>query len=708
MSENYAGQDLTGRDFSGQNLKGANFKRSNLSGANFTAADLRGASFREATLVNTLFHKANCGRRWQAVAPVLLVIFLVSILAGFLTTFSGIWATTIIEFFYEISTKQKTYQLISIGYFILICFSASLMFFISIQKRRFNLMTIVLSLAAVQSSTFALLTLTGVEATTIAMALTLGTVAIASATVAITIAAAAFVAVAFAGAVTGNTVGVLVGISAAGGGIAGAGAGCFLNIALAGYIAFRVHREDDQLTALRHMGLWLGSLGGTNFHGAILDGADFTGAILNRCRFHYPKRFHRVRVTETIGLKLAHLSGTIWRNRHVRDLCVTAKADPAQAYTGFILKGAHLAEADLSNADFTEADFSGAILEHANLQNATLAKAQMLGVELNGADLTGACLESWNIDSTTRLDGSHADFVYLRRDDKERRPASGVFGEGEFAKLFREVLDTVDFIFRDGIDWPAFVMSFDTLRERVRVESESGGEISIHGIENKGDGVFVVRVSAPHDIDKEALHAGLSSEYTNQLCLIEQRYQAMLEDKGREMEGMTQEIRNYRKRLKDFRRHNADMAEIAKTLASRNTTNIINAEATNMGKTINVYGDVTNAVLTLGDISGTVTNTIQQLPAASDPANPGPREKLTELQRLIENADEAAIPAKKKAQALAQTAQLAEAAAMDKSAGAGEAKPALAWFQSLAEALPTATAAARDMKRLVEELAKFW
>ena len=35
---------------------------------------------------------------------------------------------------------------------------------------------------------------------------------------------------------------------------------------------------------------------------------------------------------------------------------------------------------------------------------------------------------------------------------------------GEFTKLFEEVLNTVDLIFRDGIDWKAFVNAFEKLQ----------------------------------------------------------------------------------------------------------------------------------------------------------------------------------------------------------------------------------------------------
>jgi hypothetical protein len=61
----------------------------------------------------------------------------------------------------------------------------------------------------------------------------------------------------------------------------------------------------------------------------------------------------------------------------------------------------------------------------------------------------------------------------------------------------------------------------------------------------------------------------------------------------------------------------------------------------------------------IGAISGSVTNTINQLPASSDPNNPGIKELLTQLQAAIEA--EAALPDEDKAEALEQVKTLAEA-----------------------------------------------
>jgi uncharacterized protein YjbI with pentapeptide repeats len=80
----------------------------------------------------------------------------------------------------------------------------------------------------------------------------------------------------------------------------------------------------------------------------------------------------------------------------------------------------------------TSANLQGAWLERANL-----TKTQALNTNFHEAHLTGACLEAWNINSTTQLNGAICDYVYLLNNHQERRPNSGEFAPGEFTKLFQ-------------------------------------------------------------------------------------------------------------------------------------------------------------------------------------------------------------------------------------------------------------------------------
>lgn len=246
------------------------------------------------------------------------------------------------------------------------------------------------------------------------------------------------------------------------------------------------------------------------------------------------------------------------------------------------LKDADLCDADLSNASIGKADLSNAYLSMANLSGANLSYANLSFAYLNSADLTGAdlrltnlrrtqalesnftrtimtgaCLEDWNINSATQLDDIDCKYVYLKNPNKERRPSIGEFASGEFTKLFQKALSTVDLIFRNGVDWQAFLIAL----EKLKIEAE-GAELTIQAIENKDDGAFVIRVNVPPEANKAKIEKFLKYEYSQTLKVLNEQYQQQLQAKEREIE--------------IYRQQNTDLMEIAKLMASRP----INVEAT--------------------------------------------------------------------------------------------------------------------------------
>ena len=468
------------------------------------------------------------------------------------------------------------------------------------------------------------------------------------------VAGAVAVAGAFAVAVAVAVAGAVAGAVAVA--VAGAGAGAFAFafafafavavgiIAICTYIAWRALKGDPKHALVRNLAIALGAIGGTSFRRAdltqanltqaVLKSTDFRDATVTQTHWHHTKRLDRSRV-----------GGTILLDPDVRDLLVTGQGR-SKRYRGRNLKGANLTGADLTLADLTEADISGATLVGACLERANLTKTQTLGANFHQAILTGACLEAWNIDSTTQLDGAICDYVYLLNDHRERRPSSGDFAPGEFTKLFQEVLSTVDLIFRNGIDWRAFTYSFN----QVVVENE-GLDLSIQSIENKGDGVVVVRVDAPPDANKAKLHTEFNQNYEVALQALEAKYQAELQAKDEqyrvELQAKDAQI------LAIYREKSADMKEIVSLLANRPVNVPVNVEvqAQSESKSMNdstdqsrqikigdVGGDFNagGAALSLGDISGTVTHTINQLQTADHPQASQLADLLQQLQAAIE------------------------------------------------------------------------
>ena len=309
----------------------------------------------------------------------------------------------------------------------------------------------------------------------------------------------------------------------------------------------------------------------------------------------------------------------------VQSLLVTGQGSNKR-YIRLNLKGANFSGADLTEADLTEADISAATLEGAVLERANLTKTQALGTSFYQTNLTGACLEGWNIDSTTKLDGAICEYIYLLNGQRERRPSSGNFAPGEFTKLFQEALSTIDLIFRNGIDWKAFTYSFNQL-----VLDNEGTELSIQSIENKGDGVVVVRVNAPPDANKAQLHSEFNQSYETAVKALEAKYHAELKAKDEQ--------------ITIYRQQSADMQEITRLMASRPVTVEVNAKAesksmndsTDSSRNLNVSGNLTatGSTFNLGEINGNVTNTLNQLQTSDRPEAAQLADLLKQLQDAI-------------------------------------------------------------------------
>ncbi|PMB15556.1 pentapeptide repeat-containing protein [Fischerella thermalis] len=200
-----------------------------------------------------------------------------------------------------------------------------------------------------------------------------------------------------------------------------------------------------------------------------------------------------------------------------------SKADLSEAN----LSKAFLVEANLNEADLSSANLSCADLSRAKLSRTELYIIRALGTNFTAANFTGACLENWHTNSDTNLTNVICDYVYLQRGQQERRPSSGNFAPGEFTKLFQKSLETLDLIFRNGIDWDAFAYSF----KKVEVENQ-GAQLDVQSIEKKGDGILVVRVAVSPDADKAKIHSEFMQGYEFATKVLEAQYQARLEEKN--------------------------------------------------------------------------------------------------------------------------------------------------------------------------------
>jgi uncharacterized protein YjbI with pentapeptide repeats len=463
------------------------------------------------------------------------------------------------------------------------------------------------------------------------------------------------VAVAFAGAFTGAfAVGEAFDVPKA---IATVLAVGVFSIVFSAYIGWRSFKGDERDSWIRSFAVTFAATGGTNFREADLTEANFIGATLKNTDFRTANltrtRFHKAK-----KLDFARPGNTILSNPAVLNLLVSRNGR-GKSYAGANLKGANLIGANLRKANLKDADISEATFQRAVLEGANLTLAQAVGTNFTNAKMTGACVEAWNIESTTKLDNVDCRVVYLLEypkpktyDDRERRPSSGEFQPGEFTKLFEEVLNTVDLILRDGINWQAFINAF----KKVQVEN-GDTELAIQSIENKGDSVVVVKVAVPENADKEKIHSDFTQNYQLALAAVEEKYKAVLQAKDEEIIFHRQQSGKIPEMIISLANKPINV-QIDNKVENENMTKDSSRkiEIGNIGGDFNASGQALN----LGEISGTVTNTINELATAPEPEEPGIKELLTQLKTAIET--DSNLTAKEKEKALKQVKSLAEAA----------------------------------------------
>ncbi len=298
---------------------------------------------------------------------------------------------------------------------------------------------------------------------------------------------------------------------------------------LSAYVGERIRQEDPRFGAINQMAIGLCTIGGTQFQRANLAGANlqagnfaqtnFTQANLTQTNFHLARKVNQARVT-----------GTILQVRSVRDL-LTSHWGQHRSYVGCDLRGAYLVNAALADADFTDANLQNANLSGAQLDRANLTRVQAIGADFRDCYLTAAGLEAWNIDQTTQLAGIHCEFVYLLNQQQERSPSSDIFAPGEFTKLFQQAIDTVDLIMRHGVDW----QSLNQTIQQLQVE-QGDTPLTVRSIENKGDGMMIIKVAVAPETDKAQFYESFQSTYAATLQSLEATHQATIAAKDAQIE----------------------------------------------------------------------------------------------------------------------------------------------------------------------------
>jgi uncharacterized protein YjbI with pentapeptide repeats len=370
-----------------------------------------------------------------------------------------------------------------------------------------------------------------------------------------------------------------------------------------------------------------------NFSGAVLQNADFSGALLNHVNWTDAEFYH---------CKFPRH----FENDKIQALC-TSRDGYKQDYSGANLKSLYLANVDLTHANLSGANLNGSDLQHANLEKANLQGTQALSADFSNAVLTGACIKNWGINAATRFDDVHCDYIYLEPDRQERRPSSGIFQPGDFAKLVHQFSNTLDFLFRNGIDPEAF----DAALRNLLNEYPNAG-LSLHSLADVGDGYRLVKLNVANlTIDKTPMHSGAMQVYAmrQKLKAARQRTQAL----QRNLDRADGKIAIYEKyetlwqAILGKPTVSIRNSQIGDVMPRGNEVNISNTT----GNISNLTGGDNSGVFVGGDISGTLTFTIDQLEASKTPEALKLADLLKQLKAAIEKPD-AGLDAKDKEKAL--------------------------------------------------------
>jgi len=405
---------------------------------------------------------------------------------------------------------------------------------------------------------------------------------------------------------------------------------------------------------------------GTDFTGANLNGAKFTRAILKNCDFTNSNLFQTD--WTHASFKRCKFSGNL-NNKKVRELCIS-RIGINQDFSFIDLSGLNLVEINLRGANLTSTDLKVTNLSNADLQNANLSNVQAIKTNFTNANLTGACIENWAITSETIFSDVVCSYIFLDITQKERKPASGNFEEGDFAKLVNQSKNTLDFLFRNGIDPQAFDFALQQLKSKYPED-----EISLRSVEDIGDGHRYIRLN----IDP---NAPIADRYLQLINIYEVKHQE-LESSRKEARELLQKINKLENKLEKVNLENKletlanklEKADLEKQLSvaitkleereRSNMLNLVDPKEIRQQITINAInsqiGDIMpdkpnqinisssrNVALNTGDnnqgvignISGTVTNTIQQLRETNQPKAPQLSDLLEQLQKTVESSSE--------------------------------------------------------------------
>lgn len=432
----------------------------------------------------------------------------------------------------------------------------------------------------------------------------------------------------------------------------------------------------------------------SNLRNANLRGAKLNGASLLRTNFQLANLSKAIFVEAHIIETNFHLANLSYANLEKANLVGVV---PGQKLFGFWtnIGDANFVGANLKLANLSGQNVNGQNFREADLSQANLTRVEALGTNFTNAVLTGACIEDWHINNQTNLSNIVCNYIYLKENKQERRPheLDKIFGLGEFVSLFKKALETVDLVFNNGVNWQAFIYSFKQLQ--IKCDDQN---LDIEAIEKKSESVIVVRIKVAPNTNKAEIEKFFRQEYEIKVEALEEKYRSKLNAKDKD--------------ITYFRQLNTSLIEIIKSQANQ-ANNITQIEGNNMAgdRNIEISGGTVNAsgagAFSLGDISGTVANTINQMSSSSDPNQPDIKKLLIQLKEAIEA--EPGLDAVDKNDALEEVNNIAKASQEEnKNVKQTKIGKSLRMLQRIAKGLPATAALVTICKELIPTISSFF
>jgi uncharacterized protein YjbI with pentapeptide repeats len=696
-------------EFHQTRLRNINFRGKDLTGANFSHTDIRGADFTNAILTGANFSHAKAGLSTSKTIAFVIFVLVVSLFAGLLAGYAGAFIGDLLSHTSDAANVFGIIVLITLLALFIVISGYGLGITLAILTTLVSTILVV-ALALFPENEASNNLVIGAVFSTFALAgmLTgLMNMAVAVAVARIMALPAPRTCTTFT-ALIGVLFGVLLGVREHFSTWITAGSLAIVTIIFGIYIGWLAIAGNKKYSLIKDLAVGIVASGGTKFCGANLTDADFTEATLKSVDLR------QANLTRTCWFQVGHLENarldsTYLKNPTIRQLLIT-KDGRDRSFDSLKLRGLNLKNANLQDAGFIGTDLSESTLENANLSGAKLARSQLYQTNLNHACLTGAYIPNWGISTDTQLKNIKCEYIYTQlptKDDPDpcRKPDNRqeTFKPGDFTDFIAPIIKTLDLyktqnadprklgskfktldlLHYEGIDPTAAAIAIIQLAEQ---NPDAG--VQIVALEGRGEEKIRLQARVAGNANTSELNREYFEKYTEIQSLPYSNLQELIigiKEKDEQISYLKNLLENAIHQPKFYVETINSQGDLAMS-GSKGNISIGSAQGNISG--LAATGE--NASMTgvaMGDVSGTVTNAINQLPNSPEKEEPGIKQLLQELQIAIET--DSNLSSEDKAEAREQVENLVAASQnLEDAATPKKIKKAVTFLKGIISDLP--------------------